>query len=226
MCFSEKTSLYNFLILSFYAYNLQFTSNDSNIWKLFIPLYYLGIKDLLQYFLYKKSNDYIFSILSWVHICFQPLFVNMLISYFSNSSYQYWNIIYFISIIFGLFQLTTLDTFDIFNEGNFCKDKESDFCSDTNGAYQGNYHIAYKFKTKYKYTYFFLILMILPGLFTSSWFHSLLWLFFITLIKIIFNDLNVRDGERGSIWCFLSIIPTIPVVYYRSILLNMFSKNI
>jgi hypothetical protein len=86
MCFSEKTSLYNFLILSFYGYYLQFNSNDTDIWRLFIPLYYLSLKDLLQYFLYREKNKYIFGVLSWVHICFQPLIVNMLLSYFSKST--------------------------------------------------------------------------------------------------------------------------------------------
>ena len=218
MCFSKTTSLYNFLILTFYAFELQ--RNNPTLWRLYLPLFYLGLKDLLQYFLYKEKKKYIYSVLSWVHICFQPLFVNMLLSYFSKA-YQYWNIIFIISIIFGLYQLTNLDVFDIQNEGNFCKDDNTDFCSDTNGAYMGNYHIGYKFRTKYKYSFLFLPLMILPGLFTSSWFQSLLWLFFVLLIKIIFNDINVRDGERGAIWCFLSIVPTIPVVYYRSFLENL-----
>ena len=31
--------------------------------------------------------------------------------------------------------------------------------------------------------------------------------------EIIFID--VRDGELGAIWCLLSIIPTLPIVYYR-----------
>lgn len=52
MCFSEKTSLFNFLILPFYGYNLQFINNGTDNWRLYIPLYYLSLKDLLQYFLY------------------------------------------------------------------------------------------------------------------------------------------------------------------------------
>jgi hypothetical protein len=220
MCFSKRTSFINFLVLSFYSFELYKNRNtDKNLWKLYIPLFYLSLKDLLQYFLYKEKNKYIYGVLSWVHICFQPLFVNMLISYFSSSLTQYWNLIYFVSFIYGLYQLTTLDAFDIFNEGNFCKDPKSDFCSETNGAYQGKYHIGYKFRTKYKHSKLFLLLMIIPGLFTSSWFHSLLWFFFVLLIRIIFN--GVRDGEAGAIWCFLSIIPAIPVVYYRSSLQNM-----
>ena len=41
-------------------------------------------------------------------------------------------------------------------------------------------------------------------------------------IKIIFDD--VRDGEKGAIWCLLSIIPTIPVVYYRKLILEIIEK--
>lgn len=190
----------------------------------------MGVKDLLQTFLYEfDDNEYykkFFSVLSYIHICFQPLFVNMLLSYFSKAALicnsSYWNLVFVISFIFGLYQLTNLDVFDIQNYGLYCQDKSSDFCSDKNSSYIGKYHVAYKFRIKFKYYTFFLILMIIPGLFTNSYIHSITWAIFILLIKIIFND--VRDGEIGAIWCLLSIIPTIPVVYYRKSILEVIGK--
>jgi hypothetical protein len=51
------------------------------------------LKDLLQTFLYEfDHNEYyknFFSILSYIHICFQPLFINMLLSYFSKAALIY-----------------------------------------------------------------------------------------------------------------------------------------
>jgi hypothetical protein len=230
MCFSKELSFLHFMILSFYGYYLQVNYNENDIWRLYIPLYYLGVKDLLQTFLYEfDDNEYykkFFSILSYIHICFQPLFVNMLLSYFSKAALiynsSYWNLIFVISFIFGLYQLTNLDVFDIQNYGLYCQDKSSDFCSDKNSSYIGKYHVAYKFRTKFKYSSFFLILMIIPGLFTNSYIHSIIWAIFILTIKIIFDD--VRDGEKGAIWCLLSIIPTIPVVYYRKLILEVIEK--
>lgn len=224
MCFSKEFSLINFIILSFYGYYLQINSNDNDIWRLYLPLYFLSMKDLFQVFLYIFNDNelykYFFSVLSYIHICFQPLFVNILLSYFSKSALifniSYWNIIFVILFIFGLYQMTNLDVFDIQNYGLYCKDKFSDFCSNKNSSYIGKYHVAYKFRTKFKYSIFFIIFMIVPGLFTNSYILSIIWAIFILLLYYIFSD--VRDGERGAIWCMLSIIPTLPVIYYRKIL--------
>lgn len=230
MCFSKEFSFLNFTILSYYGHYLQTNSVDKDIWRLFFPLYFLGLKDLFQVFLYLfNHNDYykyIFSILSYIHICFQPLFVNILFSYFSKSTVffniNYWYMIFNALFVFGLYQLTNLDVFDVNNDGLYCKDKTSDFCSDKNSSYIGKYHVGYKFKTKYKYSIFFIIFMIVPALFTKSYILSIIWLFFIILIFLLFSKL--RDGERGAIWCMLSIIPTIPVIYYREYITNYINK--
>jgi len=226
MCFSKEWSFFNFAILSLYGGYLQAFSNDVDIWRLVLPLFYLSAKDLFQVFLYIFDNNqyyqYIFSVLSYSHICFQPLFVNMLLSYFSKDALiynvSYWTVVFIVLFIFGLYELTNLDAFDIQNYGKYCKDKWSDFCSDKNSSYIGKYHVAYKFRTKFNYSNLLIIFMIIPGLFTNSWPLSIVWGVFILLLYIIFN--NVRDGERGAIWCLLSIIPTLPVVYYRKQLLK------
>jgi hypothetical protein len=214
MCFSESQSYINTFILlciSYYFINKE--------WKIALPAAFLASKDLLQGLLYRYHNDkYISKViarLSWINISFQPLVINIFLSYFDNNNKQYWNVIFLALFIFGCYYITTLSAFDIQNDED-CNNDNSDFCSDTDGAYIGKYHIAYKFKTELGYNSIPIILMILPALFTKAWKLSLVWLFFIILIATIFNKNVVRTGEQGAIWCFLSIIPFIPVVYYRS----------
>jgi hypothetical protein len=121
--------------------------------------------------------------------------------------------VFIITFLFGLYKLTDLDFFDILKDKKYCNDKTSDYCNDTNSSYIGKYHVGYKFRSKNKYSWSFLFFMIIPALFTSSYILSLIFAFFIYILKIIFTD--VRDGELGAIWCLLSIIPTLPIVYYR-----------
>ena len=55
-------------------------------YRLTLPLFFLALKDLIQGLSYRniemnKSTQFLTS-LSWIHICFQPLFVNIFVSYF------------------------------------------------------------------------------------------------------------------------------------------------
>lgn len=90
MCFSERQSYINAILLFFCGlYKI-------NHWRLGLPLIFLGFKDLLQGLLYKNIKKpkllNFYSILSWIHICFQPLFVNMIGSYFDINFYKKENI--------------------------------------------------------------------------------------------------------------------------------------
>ena len=116
MCFSETLSFINAGILiigSFFVYPK---------YKLSIILIFLALKDLIQGFLYKFQNNEILennlTVLSWIHICFQPLFANIFMSNFSKNKNNYWNIIFIISFLYGIFALTTLKKFDIQNDPN------------------------------------------------------------------------------------------------------------
>jgi len=218
MCFSERQSLINFIVLVSYGLYLHINNDSvSNIWRLTLILYFLSMKDLIQYLLYKfddnEKRKNILSILSWIHICFQPLIVNIFFSYFSKSNYNnYWNNIFILLFIFGIYQLTNIDAFNILNR-QYCKNKSSDLCSDTNSSYMGKYHIGYKFHTVHGYSILFLFLFIIPALFTNCYMLSLCWGLFIYIILWIFN--NVRDSEKAAIWCLMSIIFFIPVTYFR-----------
>ena len=118
MCFSKEFSFLNFGLLAGYAAYLQMYSEEKDIWKIYIPLYYLGFKDFLQGVLYifdkVEFYKYYLSVLSYIHICFQPLIGNIFFSFFSQLSNffnvsNYWNSVFLFNFIFGLYQLTNLE---------------------------------------------------------------------------------------------------------------------
>ena len=121
MCFSEKQSFINAIILiigSIFVYPK---------YRLSIFLIFLALKDLIQGFLYKyQHNEKLensLTVLSWIHICFQPLFVNIFMSNFSQNKNNYWNIIFIICFLYGIYALTTLKEFDIQNDPDCIKKK-------------------------------------------------------------------------------------------------------
>tara|TARA_B110000858_G_scaffold193007_1_gene244729 strand:- start:1963 stop:2637 length:675 start_codon:yes stop_codon:yes gene_type:complete len=216
MCFSEKQSFINAIILiigSIFVYPK---------YRLSIFLIFLALKDLIQGFLYKyQHNEKLensLTVLSWIHICFQPLFVNIFISYFSENKYNnYWNIIFIICLLYGIYTLTTLKEFDIQNDPDCIKiDKKDDFCSKYTTSYIGKYHVAYKFNRDNDLIFFpiiYLILMFVPSLFTNCRILGIIWGLFVILIYIYFN--NIGNGEKAAIWCFLSIIYFLPIAIFN-----------
>ena len=140
MCFTERQSFINVIILiigSIFVYPK---------YRLTIFLIFLASKDLIQGFLYKYQHnekiENVLTVLSWVHICFQPLFVNIFMSNFSQNKNNYWNIIFIISFLYGIYTLTTLKEFDIQNDPDCNSNKKNDFCSINTTSYIGKYHIA------------------------------------------------------------------------------------
>ena len=214
MCFSETQSFTNAIMLitgSIYVYPK---------YRLSIFLIFLALKDLIQGFLYKYQHneklENILTVLSWVHICFQPLFVNIFMSNFSQNKNNYWNIIFIISFLYGIYTLTTLKEFDIQNDPDCNSNKKNDFCSINTTSYIGKYHIAYKFNRDNDILFFpiiYLLLMFIPSLFTNSRILGIIWGLFVGLIYIIFN--NIGEGEKAAIWCFLSIIFFLPISIFN-----------
>jgi len=208
MCFNEEMSYFNFLILSLVAFIIR------DKYRLSATLFFLGIKDLIQGMSYTniKNNKETKALtsLSWIHICFQPLFVNLFISHFDINN-KLWKYIFIICLIFGFYYITKLNEFDIQNDKK-CNDK-SDYCADKTHSYIGKYHLGYKFNlNKDNNINFWMFLMFLPGLFTKSKIISIFWILFAGLIRIFFQ--NVNRGELEAIWCFLSIIYALPVALF------------
>lgn len=222
MCFSETGSYLNTIILIFGSIFVY------PKYRLAIFLLFLALKDFIQGLSYrniknKKSTKFLTS-LSWIHICFQPLFVNIFMSHFSQNKNNYWYIVYLISFLYGLYAVTTLTEFDIQNDPDcITTNTRDDFCSKYTTSYIGKYHLGYKFSTDKGGVIFpqmYLIIMLIPSLFTNSRLLCFFWILFILMINISYNTINntkfqENDGEKAAIWCFLSIVFFLPIALFE-----------
>lgn len=224
MCFSESQSYINAILLS--SAGLYVLPE----YKLTLAAIYISLKELLQGLLYKYLDNEIMlkylSMASWVHICFQPLFLNILYSYFDPNNIV-WKITFFITFIFGIIMITELNEFDIQNDPNCTPlNRNDDYCSKT-GAYMGKYHIAYRFKLDKAWKplrlwFYFIPLYFIPALFTKARILGIIHFILVALIFLTYNyasglpiDSTFRDyiGEKAAIWCFLTIY-LIPVILF------------
>lgn len=204
MCFSEQQSYLNAAILL----GMSYYARDK--WQLSIPMVSLAIKDLIQGLIYHNINNKkilrILTSLSWIHVSFQPLFVNMFVSYFDKNNSGYWNMIYLIAFIYGLYTVTELNEFDIQDDPD-CQLENTDFCAPETTSYIGKYHVGYQFSRdegRLFYPILYFAIMLIPALLTIASPIIIVWAVFILSIYKIFP--NIRDGEQAAIWCFSSLI--------------------
>ena len=224
MCFSESQSYIHALVLFVTGIMIK------DKWQLSTSLIFLGFKDLLQGLLYhylgNKDKLNFYTSLSWIHICFQPLFVNLISAYFDKDNSTYWNRILFICLIYGIYASSSIKEFDM-TDSEMCikKNKTDDFCSKETTSYLGTYHIGYKFNRNSDRVlprWWYILLVFIPSIFSNSKVIGILWLFFVGLIEFIFRHTN--SGERGAIWCYLSIIFALPVAIFSD-KLELIIKN-
>ena len=224
MCFSETQSYLNFLMLTIGSLYLIVINKNK---RLSISLFYLGLKDLIQGLSYRnlrnrESTNFLTS-LSWIHICFQPLFVNLYFSHF-DTQFKYWNYIFIGCFIYGAYCVTILHEFDI-QQCSKCVQhikKDNDYCADKTESYIGKFHLGYRFNTNmYENIRFFTYALILCiPFFTRAWILNFCWFAFIALISLFSYINNVAFGEESAIWCFLSIFIGLPVALYSDNILR------
>jgi len=218
MCFTESQSYVNTALLvagGVYVFPCP---------RLSLMMFFLAAKDLIQGLLYHYQDNLpmerVLVSMSWIHICFQPLFVNVFLSYFSRNRKTYWNLIFAACIIYGLYTVTTLNEFDIQNDSDCVKTyAQNDFCSKETTSYIGKYHVAYKFSRDADPLWWwgYTVLMFLPSLFTRSRPLGIVWIVFVGLVYGVGHALlggSLGDGEVAAMWCFSSIILALPVAVF------------
>lgn len=226
MCFSENMSYFNTVLL--FGSGLHALPS----YRLTIPAIYFSIKEFLQGMLYRYlGNDRTLTFLgslSWLHISFQPLVYNILLSYWSPD-FKYWNHIFLLCLLFGFYFMTILKEYNIQNDPP-CKPKgrHDDFCMPT-GAYMGNYHIGYRFKQDNTPVYLswlpWCILFFVPSLFTKSRNIALTLLLLVLTIYSIY-DISINKtltiipgqnniGEKSAIWCFATFLIAFLIFYEK-----------
>lgn len=215
MCFTEQQSYLNAISLVLVG---MFKSKKAPL--LSAALVFLACKDLIQALTYralrKGKDTRALTQLSWIHICFQPLFCNVFLRHF-DPAYQHWNKIMCACVAVGLYSLTVLHAFDIQSDPPCTKrDSKDDFCSDRTESYQGKYHVGYKFRldnTNELRRHLYQCLLLAPFL-TRAWKLNAAWVGGVIVLYALMQAKSVGSGEIAAMWCFLSIIFAIPVALF------------
>lgn len=176
-------------------------------------LIFLASKELIQLLLYStglakcktKWNKWLTS-LSWVHICFQPFFVNLFFSAFSPNAVLY-KIPIILSFIYALFNLPVLREIGGKSKHRCQPDYNSNMCRAQTCSINGKYHLGYGFDLKSAdnggftpsgFTYN--LLSFAPAYIIGDWFLATLHLIVAALSYKFINNV----GEASAVWCLNS----------------------
>jgi hypothetical protein len=212
MCFSENISLAIGLIgilssLYFYKKNIYAS----------IGIGYFSIMEIIQFFQYKVidkcNNNYniFLTNLGYIHICFQPLFINLwLFAFIKNPNFTF----IYMSFFAGLLLLSRV--FYV-KDNELCNKDNEPLCGKKTCAFSGNRHIAWNIRLR------------APG---KSWFtpsiglHFFMWVIPVLTIfqlkpimamlltgpylgYLLTNNIH----EQPAIWCYTAIGQML-VTYY------------
>ena len=212
MCFSANMSLALGLIgiaMSIHLYKKNIYAS--------IGIGYFALMEIIQYFQYQVINqcnssyNKFLTILGYLHICFQPLFINIWLFAFTKKP----NVTFlYMSFIAGLLLASRLF---VMKDEDLCDTKNEPLCGPTTCSFSGTRHIAWNIRLR------------APG---KSWFTPSLGLHFFmwvipTLVAFQINPIlaMVLTGpylavlvsnnihEIPAIWCFTGIAQMI-ITYY------------
>jgi hypothetical protein len=173
-------------------------------------LIFLASKELIQFLLYttglRKCNtiwNKFLTSASWVHICFQPFFVNLFFSALSRNKVMY-RIPLFLSLIYALFNLPVLREIGGNSKHRCQTDYSSNLCRAQTCSINGKYHLAYGFNLKSadnsgstpnNFTYN--LLSFAPAYIIGDWFLATIHL----LVAFLSYRFITNVGEGSAIWC-------------------------
>lgn len=254
MCFNKELSLIFSLTslgVAFWAMTGKGIWKDVEQWRLYrieACFAYFCLMELLQFIQYLVIDDCnnmvntIATALGYIHICWQPLFTNLIMSALdrknlNRSREKQWSNIFKACAILGIFMaariiIPAVVTPEIL-ESHFhpcyremdglCAEKDSwKTCSTT-----GIYHIRWNFKMiRASYLFpniglHFIAMFVLPFAMGMR-FESLLLFFSGPGLAIFFK---VDDGERSSIWCFFSVMEELITFGSQILMINRSNKN-
>jgi hypothetical protein len=219
MCWNQEVSLGVATAGYIGSYYLKKKSNDSYCWT---PIAYFASMELLQGLTYFVINDCsnpvnkLLTVLSYLHICFQPIFSNIFFMYFIpvEKRRSTFNWVIPLCLITSVLMLQKLNMYD----GCRACHPEEVFCSNKICSYFGGWHIGWELVMNDNSFYtpnwlknlipggpivlspHFIAMFLLP-LFYGNW--LLVFFLFMTgpyFAMSITNDKN----EWASIWCLFS----------------------
>lgn len=223
MCFSKNMSG---LFAIFGAGVSGILYNQGKIWSLYAPILYFTCMEILQYFSYLslEKNDKqmlkILTILTFIHIAFQPLFVNLWYSnYIPKNKQSECRIILQLCIVAGLLYLPRIDSISTFNNKISCNPLAEEMCGASTLIQKGKTHMKYLFKMKApsyltpsSFIHFFL--MFIPALFLNVEIIP----YASTFIGWILSWVLSSSKEMAAVWCTFSIPSMLISLYYPTVI--------
>ena len=212
MCFSENISLAIGLfgiLSSLYFFNKNLYAS--------IGIGYFSLMEILQFFQYKVINDCnnninkLLTNIGYIHICFQPLFVNIwLFAFTKNPNF----IFLYLSFFAGLLLATRL--FYV-SDDELCDAKNEPLCGEKTCAISGEKHIAWNIRLRAPGKYWFTPSI---GLHFFMWVIPAIVIFQLKpLIALILTGpylgilLTNNKNEQPAVWCYTSIAQMF-ITYY------------
>lgn len=209
MCFGIVWSGVSFSTLMGACAYILASSGDKRV---LAALLFLSVKELIQFINYRHTAtcspvNRALTSLSWIHISFQPFFINLLISAFSDTP-QYYTPILYMCLVYAFFNSLRLKEV----RGKItlpCADTSplSSACRKETCSINGKYHLAYGFElesadsTLVPSMFSYYLLTIVPALVIGDYLivaiNSLVMLASFALAR---HDM----GEAAAIWCLNS----------------------
>ena len=215
MCFSKSQSYVMFFSCIFTAFvNIYYKAS----WKMYVPILFLSIKELIQAQSYtvvdkcdSKYNKFL-TILSWIHISFQPVFVNIFFSAFHKDPNVY-DFTIKLCLVASLFLLSKLyvNNDKIYLRSCPYTNKLVNMCRKSHCTVSGEKHIAYGFYLREPNAFtpnifLHMFLIFVPSILLDNYILSLCFLITGPLLStLILKNKKKNLGEIAAIWCNTSI---------------------
>lgn len=148
MCFGKTWSIVS---LSVMVTSCIVCTYMNVTWRIIAMLFFLAFKELLQLLLYYNIEctltNKVLSVLSWIHISFQPFFILLFCSAFSKTPKLY-NIPLILASVYAIFNILRIKELRPGGINYQCSvlDKVVSVCRPQTCSYQGRYHLAYGFE--------------------------------------------------------------------------------
>jgi len=209
MCFSENVSLaIGITGILFSAYLHFIKKNDYAA----IGVGYFSIMEIIQFLQYRVidqcTNDYnkFLTNLGYIHICFQPLFINIwLFAFTKNPNFLFLYMAFFAGLLLATRILFVKDY-------ELCDEKEP-LCGKRTCSYSGKRHIAWNLRMRTPGKYWFtpsfglhFFVWTIPALLSFQWKPILAMFLAWPYLPFIMNGgIWSEIHEQPAIWCYTEI---------------------
>uniref|UniRef100_A0A6C0I7P1 Uncharacterized protein n=1 Tax=viral metagenome TaxID=1070528 RepID=A0A6C0I7P1_9ZZZZ len=216
MCYTQEISLSIATIGFIYALYLMKRNIYASIGVAYFS--FMELLQFIQFYYINQCNNYYNKLLTqigYLHICFQPLFINIWLSAFTNKiNYTY----IYMSIAAGILLASRL--FYV-NDDMICDINNEPLCGINTCTYMGNKHLAWNIRLRAAGSYWFtpsiglhFFMFVIPVLvaFKSKPIIAIL-LTGPFIAMYISNNIEEEKNEIPTIWCLTITIQMI-ITYY------------